>query len=68
MGGMGQDGLLDLLAPAWQAAIGVCVVVFVVLAVRSLARRGWSRMNRAVAVSGVAVIGLVVMGLLMAAH
>lgn len=65
---MGQNGLAGLLAPAWQGAIGVCALVAVVVAGRSLARRGWSRMNRAVAATGAAILGLVLIGLLMAAH
>jgi len=65
---MASDAVLDLLSPAWQAAIGVVLVVVLVVAGRTLARRGPSRMNRAVVVTGVAVIGVVAIGVLLSSH
>jgi hypothetical protein len=66
--GMGQVGLAGLIAPAWQAAIGVIALTVTIVAGRSLARRGRSRMNRAVVVSGVAIVGLVALGFFFATH
>jgi hypothetical protein len=65
---MNRDALLSLLSPAWQATLGVFVVVVLVIAGRSLVRRGRSRMNRAIVVSGLAVLGVVAVGVLLSGH
>jgi NhaP-type Na+/H+ or K+/H+ antiporter len=58
------DALLGLLLPFWQLVLGVVIIVFVVGASVRLARRGRSRMNTAILVTGVALVGLVVIGVL----
>jgi hypothetical protein len=58
------EALLGLLLPFWQVLLGGAVVVFLVVAATKLARRGRSRMNTAIVVTGVAIIGLVVIGAL----
>jgi hypothetical protein len=58
------DALLGLLLPFWQLVLGVVIIVFVVGASVRLARRGRSRMNTAIIVTGVALVGLVVIGVL----
>lgn len=58
------DALLGLLLPFWQLVLGAVIIVFVVFAAARLARRGRSRMNTAIIVTGVALIGLVVIGVL----
>jgi hypothetical protein len=58
------DALLGLLLPFWQLVLGAVIIVFVVFAAVRLARRGHSRMNTAILVTGAAVIGLVVIGVL----
>jgi hypothetical protein len=63
---MAQDGLLGLLYPLWQFAIGGCVLVTLVLATRRLMRRGPSRMTSALLVTGGAAVCLAVLGLLLA--
>ncbi len=66
--GMGHDVFAGLLAPAWQVAIAILVLVVTVLAGRTLARRGRSRMNRAMVVTGATVIGLVTVMVLLTNH
>jgi hypothetical protein len=66
MTGMFQDALLGLLFPVWQLLIGVCVLVTVVLCSWRLARRGPSRMTRALIVTGGAVLGIATLGILLA--
>jgi len=68
MTAMSQDGLLGLLFPVWQLAIGICVLATVAMCARRLLRRGPSRMNRALIVSGSAAIGLATVGMLLAHH
>jgi hypothetical protein len=63
--GLAQDALLSLLFPVWQIAIGVCVLLAVVLSVRTLARRGPSRMTTALLITGGAVVCLVALGILL---
>ena len=58
------DALLGLLLPFWQLVLGVVIILFVVGASVRLARRGRSRMNTAIIVTGVALVGLVVIGVL----
>jgi NhaP-type Na+/H+ or K+/H+ antiporter len=58
------DALLGLLLPFWQLVLGVVIIVFVVGASVRLARRGRSRMNTAILVTGMALVGLVVIGVL----
>jgi hypothetical protein len=59
-----DDGLLGVLAPVWQIAIGGCVLFVLVAASARLARRGRSRMTTALLVTGAAIIGLAVIGVL----
>lgn len=58
------DPLLGLLFPAWQLAIGLCLVAVLAVSLRRLARRGPSRMTTALVVTGTAVVGLAVLGVL----
>lgn len=58
------DALLGLLLPFWQLVLGAVIIVFVVGASARLARRGRSRMNTAIIVTGAALLGLVVIGVL----
>jgi hypothetical protein len=60
------DALLGLLLPFWQLVLGGVMVVFLVGATAKLARRGRSRMNTAIVISGAAVLGLVLIGLIAA--
>lgn len=59
-----NDGLLTMLAPIWQLAIGGCVLVVFVAASARLARRGRSRMTTALLVTGGAIVALTVIGAL----
>ncbi len=59
-----HDALLGQLFPFWQLVISGFVVLTVVLAMRRLLRRGPSRMNRAVVLTGMAALGLVALGFL----
>ena len=68
MTAMSQDALLGLLFPVWQLAIGTCVLATVAVCARRLLRRGPSRMNRALIVSGTAAIGLATVGILLTHH
>ena len=65
---MPHDALLGLLYPAWQAVIGVGVALMLAFAGWRLVRRGPSRMNRAVLVSGIAVLAIVALGILLDGH
>jgi hypothetical protein len=65
MASMSQDALLGMLFPLWQAVIGGCVLVVLVVCTRRLIRRGPSRMTHALIVSGSAAIALAVLGLLL---
>lgn len=58
------DALLGLLLPFWQLVLGAVIIVFVVGASVRLARRGRSRMNTAIIITGAALVGLVVIGVL----
>ncbi len=58
-----QDALLSLLLPAWQVAIGLCVLAAVVVAVR-LAQRGPSRIATALLITGTAVVAICAAGVL----
>jgi hypothetical protein len=60
------DALLGMLLPFWQLVLGVVILIFLVGASVRLARRGRSRMNTAIVVTGAAVIGLVLIGVLTA--
>jgi hypothetical protein len=67
MGGMtasATDPLLGMLFPFWQLVIGCCVVLATVAAAVRLARRGPSRMGKALLVLGVAIVALTVVGML----
>ena len=59
-----QDALLGLLAPIWQLAIMVCLIVVTVVAGYKLLMRGPSRMLRGVVMAGSAVVGVIVIGML----
>lgn len=58
-----QDALLNLLLPAWQIAIGLCVLAAVAVAGFRLARRGPSRITTALLLTGGAVLGICALGL-----
>jgi hypothetical protein len=60
-----QDALLNLLLPAWQIAIGLCVLAAVVVAGFRLARRGPSRITTALVLTGGTVLGICALGLLL---
>jgi hypothetical protein len=60
----GQDALLGLLAPIWQIAIMVCLIVVTLVAGYKLLMRGPSRMLRGVVMAGGAVVGVIVIGML----
>jgi len=60
------DALFNLLVPFWQLVLGGVVVVFLVGATARLVRRGPSRMNTAILVTGAGVVGLVLLGVLFA--
>ena len=62
---LADDGLLGLLAPAWRAAIGVCVLVVMVVAGHRLFIRGPSRMSRALVLCGSAILGVIALGILL---
>ena len=53
-----QDALLNLLLPAWQVAIGLCVLAAVVVVAVRLAQRGPSRIGTALLVTGAAVLAI----------
>lgn len=57
-----DPGLLGLLHPMWQAVLGVAVVLLVVVAGgRLLARRGPSRMTRAVLATAFTIVVVIVL-------
>ena len=58
-----EDALLGLLFPIWQAAIGVCMLVVLVVAGHRLVLRGPSRMSRAIVLSGGAIVGVLMVAL-----
>ena len=58
------DALLGLLLPFWQLVLGAVIILFVVGASVRLARRGRSRMNTAIIITGAALVGLVLIGVL----
>jgi threonine/homoserine/homoserine lactone efflux protein len=60
-----QDALTNLLLPFWQVVISVCVAVAVVVAAVRLARRGRSRVNAALLLTGGTVVGVCAVGLLL---
>jgi hypothetical protein len=61
---MRQDGLLGLLWPMWQIVIGVVVLGTVVVTAGRLARRGASRMNRALVLLASTVLGIAAVAVL----
>lgn len=61
-----MDGLLGMLGSAWQAILGVCVLLVVVAAGSRLIVRAPSRMGRALLVSGVAIVLVVLLGIAVA--
>jgi hypothetical protein len=60
------DALFGLLAPFWHLVLGTVMIVFLVAAGARLARRGRSRMNTALLVTGAGIVGLVLLGMLLA--
>jgi hypothetical protein len=58
------DALLGLLVPFWQIVLGVAIGVFVIGGSIRLARRGRSRMNTAIVVTGTLLLGVVLLGVL----
>ncbi len=61
-----MDGLLGMLGSAWQAILGVCVLLVVVAAGSRLIVRAPSRMGRALLVSGLAIVLVVLLGIAVA--
>jgi hypothetical protein len=61
---LAADALLGLLLPFWQVVLGVAIVIFVIGASIRLARRGRSRMNTAIVVTGGMLLGVVLLGVL----
>ena len=61
---LAEDALLGLLLPFWQLVLGAVIILFVVGASVRLARRGPSRMNTAIIITGAALLGLVLIGVL----
>ncbi len=59
-----SDALLGMLHPAWQAIIAGCLLLVTVLGVRRMARRGPTRMTRAVLVTGALIIAVAATGAL----
>mgnify|MGYP003423301013 FL=1 len=57
------DALLGMLLPLWQALIGGCVLVAMLVAAVRLHQRGPSRMGTALLVIGAAVVALVLVGI-----
>jgi hypothetical protein len=55
-----SDGLLALLHPAWQAVIGICLVLVFLVGLWRMAMRGASRMTNGVIVSGLLIVALTV--------
>jgi threonine/homoserine/homoserine lactone efflux protein len=62
---MVTDPLLSMLLPFWQMVIGLCVLAAVVVAGVRLARRGRSRINTALLLTGGAVVGICALGILL---
>jgi threonine/homoserine/homoserine lactone efflux protein len=62
---MVTDPLLSILLPFWQMVIGLCVLAAVVVAGVRLARRGRSRINTALLLTGGAVVGICALGILL---
>jgi hypothetical protein len=49
---------MSLLSPAWQAAIGICLLVVLLLGLLKLARRGPTRMTHAMVVTAMVIVAL----------
>ena len=58
-----EDALLGLLFPIWQAVIGVCLLIVMVVAGHRLLLRGPSRMSRAIVLSAGAIVGVLMLAL-----
>jgi len=56
---------LNLRRPAWQVAIGLCVVAAVVVVGFRLLLRGPSRVTTALVLTGGAVLGICAVGILL---
>jgi hypothetical protein len=61
--GVAQGLLLDLLLPFWQLLIGGLVLIAVLVSVRRLASRGFSRMTTGLLVSAAAIVALASIGI-----
>lgn len=62
---LAEDALLGLLLPFWQVVIALFVLFALVASVRTLARRGPSRMTTALLVTAAAIAGLAMIGVLL---
>lgn len=62
---MMTDPLLSMLLPFWQMVIGLCVLAAVVVTGVRLARRGPSRINTALLLTGGALIGICALSILL---
>jgi len=60
-GATAVPGLLELLHPAWQALIAVCLLLVLLLGLRRMAQRGPSRMSNGVIVTGFLIIAVTVL-------
>lgn len=61
---LAQDALLNLLLPAWQIAIGLCVLAAVIVVGFRLAKRGPSRVTTALVITGGAILAICAIGML----
>ena len=61
---MGNDALLGMLHPAWQAVIAGVLLIVTLLGIRRLASRGPARMTNAVFVTGFLIVAITVVGTL----
>ncbi|HEY8471425.1 MAG TPA: hypothetical protein VIL37_02180 [Natronosporangium sp.] len=59
------DPLLNMLLPFWQMVIGLCVLAAVVVTGVRLARRGPSRINTALLLTGGVLVGICALGILL---
>jgi len=64
--GMVDGGLLALLNPLWQAVLGVCVALAVIVASWRLFGRGPSRMSRGLVTAAVALLLVLMVSLVIA--
>lgn len=60
---LAEDAFLGLLAPIWQALIGVFMLFVLVVAGHRLVMRGPSRMSRGIVLSAGAIVGVLMIAL-----